>query len=80
MTLRFIGKDPNTDGNHCPTVWIDEDSQEVVLQGWVADAATLTECQQAGGIPETEAVIRMPARMTSMLREVCDAVDGTELR
>lgn len=43
MTLRFIGIDPNTDKDESPTVWIDEETPEVVLQGWKADEATLTQ-------------------------------------
>ena len=80
MALRFIGIDPSTGKDESPTVWIDEERREVVLQGWTVDEATLVHCRETGGIPDTEAVIRMPARMTSILRKACDAVDDTELR
>lgn len=80
MTLRFIGKDPNTRVGESPTVWIDEEKQEAVLQGWTADEATLAKCRETGDIPEHEAVIRVPARMTALLREACDVLDRTQLR
>lgn len=80
MPLRFIGEDPNTDGGHSPTVWIDEEKREAVLQGWEADEATLIECRKTGGIPKHEKVVRVPARMTGMLREACDVIEGLDLR
>ncbi|WP_437098848.1 hypothetical protein [Streptomyces flavidovirens] len=33
MALRFIAKDPNTNGENCPTVWVDEEKGEFVIQG-----------------------------------------------
>jgi len=42
MTLRFLGKDPNSQGGQSPTVWDDGDSY--VVQGWrITEAATLAE-------------------------------------
>ncbi|MFB0629232.1 hypothetical protein [Streptomyces sp. AB3(2024)] len=82
MPLRFMGIDPNTDTGQCPTVWVDENNADVVLQGWKADEATRAECLETGTIPDSEAVIRIPARMVSILREACDAAErraGTEL-
>lgn len=79
MALRFIGIDPNTDTGNCPTVWFDPESNEFVLQGWNADAATQAECLSTGPIPDTESVIRMPARMAQALREACDVADGSGL-
>ncbi|MEU1409687.1 hypothetical protein ABZ471_47125 [Streptomyces sp. NPDC005728] len=80
MTLRFFGKDPNTNGDHCPTVWLDEDRQEFVFQGWKADEALQVQCLETGPIPETEAVIRLPARMVQQIREALDAADGSAVR
>ncbi|KMO95658.1 hypothetical protein [Streptomyces roseus] len=75
MALRFIGIDPNSDTGQCPTVWVDEDTAEVVIQGWKADEALLTECLETGAVPETEGVVRIPVRMAAMLREACDAAE-----
>jgi hypothetical protein len=33
MALRSFGKDPETNGDRCPTVWLDEEKQELVFQG-----------------------------------------------
>jgi hypothetical protein len=67
MALRFLGIDPATDGDNCPTVWIDEDTGDYVLQGWcITDSQTLAEI---GDVPANEVVMRFPARMVRFLRE-----------
>lgn len=81
MALRFIGIDPDTGQNGSPTVWIDPDTRDIVLQSYIADDATRQECidntapGHAKGIPTHETVIRFPAHMTHLLREACDAAD-----
>lgn len=84
QTLRFIGIDPNTGQEGSPTVWVDEGSQEIVLQGWEAGAELTAQCAEwyvpghAVGIPDGETVIRIPARMVPMLREACDVAERTD--
>ncbi|WP_149830959.1 hypothetical protein [Streptomyces tailanensis] len=80
MSLRFIAKDPNTDGANCPPVWIDEEKQEIVMQGWTVDEATRAECLKTGSIPGSEAVVRLPMRMVAAIREACDAADGATVQ
>ncbi|SFL82923.1 hypothetical protein [Streptomyces pini] len=75
MALLFFGKDPETNGDDCPTVWVDDASADLVLQGWKADGSTTVECLATGHIPDTEAVIRIPARMVSQIRKACDEVE-----
>lgn len=80
MTLRFIGIDPNTNGDQCPTIWVDDSTNDLVIQGWKADGPTEAECRATGSIPETETVVRIPARMVPMMRKACDAAEAAELR
>ncbi|MFE7127978.1 hypothetical protein [Streptomyces sp. NPDC057617] len=86
MPLLFIGIDPNTGDKQSPTVWVDQDEQELVFQGWKPSVALEAECAateipgHAKGIPDNEAVIRIPARMVPMIREACDAVERSHLR
>ncbi|MFE9865204.1 hypothetical protein ACFYPZ_21130 [Streptomyces sp. NPDC005506] len=80
MTLRFIAKDPNTDGANCPTVWVDMERQEIVTQGWKAGDAMTAECLEAGPIPDSEAVVRLPFRMIDAIREACDAAERAAVR
>ncbi|MFC8899864.1 hypothetical protein [Streptomyces cinereoruber] len=75
MHLIFFGKDPNSNGNNCPSVWVDEKSADLVLQGWKADAATEAECLKVGDIPETEGVLRIPASMVDQIRKACDEAE-----
>ncbi|MBM9618226.1 hypothetical protein [Streptomyces zhihengii] len=85
MALRFIGIDPDTGQQGSPTVWVDEEKGELVLQGWEPDEKLEAECAafevpgHAPGIPPHEAVIRIPARMVPMLRKACDVAEGTGL-
>jgi hypothetical protein len=84
MALEFVGIDPDTDRDHCPTVWADPEAQEILLQGWKPDAITQAQCEATspanGSVPETEAIIRIPARMIPMIREACDAVERADVR
>lgn len=86
MPLRFIGIDPDTKTADSPTVWVNQEKREIVFQGWKADAELEAECAafevpgHAVGIPDGEAVIRIPARMAKMIREACDAVERDDDR
>jgi len=82
MPLTFIAKDPNTNGENCPTVWVDRPRQEMVFQGWKAGPELEAECLAVGPIPEGEAVIRIPFRMVAAIREACDvaAAEGAVVR
>lgn len=83
MSLRFIGIDPNTGDEESPTVWVDEEKRELVLQGWTPDENLTAECAafevpgHGVGIPQGEAVIRIPAGMVHMIREACDVLERT---
>ena len=86
MTLRFIAIDPKTGTGESPTVWVDEETQELILQGWKPTPELEAQCAateipgHAVGIPDSEAVIRIPARMTQMIREACDVLEGADVR
>lgn len=84
MAVEFIGIDPDTDRDHCPTVWADEEAQEVLVQGWKPDAETRALCEASspahGPVPDSEAIVRIPARMIPLIREACDAVERAGLR
>ncbi|MDN3054742.1 hypothetical protein PH213_09350 [Streptomyces sp. SRF1] len=86
MSLLFIGIDPNTGDRQSPTVWVDQEKQELVFQGWEPGPELKAECAafevpgHAAGIPEGEAVIRIPARMIDMVREACNALERSDVR
>ncbi|MFE9556826.1 hypothetical protein ACFYMW_32480 [Streptomyces sp. NPDC006692] len=84
MAVVYVGIDPDTDRDHCPTVWTDTEAQELLFQGWKPDAEAQAQCEQSspanGSVPEGEAIIRIPARMIPLIREACDAVERAQLR
>ena len=68
MALRFLGKDPASERGGSPTVW--EDGDDYVLKGWkISDVKVLN---QAGPVPDDEALIRFPKRMMQFFPEVKD--------
>ncbi|AWW43403.1 MULTISPECIES: hypothetical protein [Streptomyces] len=85
MDLQFIGIDPNTGDGESPTVWIDQEKGELVFQGWKPGPELEAACSafeapgHAAGIPDHEAVIRIPARMVPMIREACDVLERPDV-
>lgn len=85
MPLLFVGIDPATEKDKSPTVWVDQEANELVFQGWKPGAQLEAECAafevpgHAKGIPSDEAVIRVPARMVDMIRKACDVVERADV-
>ncbi|MFD5433759.1 hypothetical protein ACFWJ4_16610 [Kitasatospora sp. NPDC127067] len=68
-------------------VLLDNDKQELVIQGLKADDALNAEVGGTTwveghdlGIPGHEAVVRIPYRMIPILRKACDDAERDELR
>ncbi|GAA2134093.1 hypothetical protein [Streptomyces synnematoformans] len=80
MTIRFVGIDPETDEDGCPTVWVDAEAGDLLVQSYTADEATTAECDSASPArspkPQEETVIRIPQRMIPALRRACDELDS----
>jgi hypothetical protein len=75
MALRFVGIDPGTDGDHCPAVFVDEGTGDLVFQGWtVTDPQALAEAADHSPLAADESVVRLPARMRQIIVE---AMRGT---
>ncbi|WTX00466.1 hypothetical protein OG216_22665 [Streptomycetaceae bacterium NBC_01309] len=78
---------PPTPENGSPTIWLDEDTGDLIIQSYKADEATVFEAQSVGSIPahatdipEHETVVRLPAVMLQFIpqvREVAGDVTGT---
>ncbi|MFJ3220461.1 hypothetical protein ACIPLC_31630 [Kitasatospora sp. NPDC086801] len=87
MALGFVGIDPSTGGGGSPTVWVEDEAEEIVVQSWTADDAL---CEKIAGtewvpghtlgIPAHESVIRIPARMAPILKEAVERVERARLR
>lgn len=75
MTLRFLGKDPDSPVNNSPTVWDNGDTY--VIQGYrIVDPATLAE---VGEIPGHETVLEIPKRMLKFFPEVTGAGGSSDI-
>ncbi|MDT0467526.1 hypothetical protein [Streptomyces gibsoniae] len=83
MSLQFVGIDPDTETGDSPTVWVDTDKRELLLQGWTATpdeeehiySEAGTAPGHALGVPPHETIIRIPARMMHIIRKACDELD-----
>ena len=70
MALKFIAIDPETDQDHCPAVFVEEETGDLLFQGWtVTSPATLAEVDGHSRIADNESVVRLPARMRAIILE-----------
>ncbi len=70
MALKFIAIDPDTNGDHCPAVFVEEETGDLLFQGWtVADPATLADVDSHSPVADNESVVRLPARMRAIILE-----------
>ncbi|MFE4355970.1 hypothetical protein ACFVXH_01400 [Kitasatospora sp. NPDC058184] len=86
MTLRFIGIDPDSPNGGSPTVWLEDEAAEIVVQGLLPSTDTLRTISETEwvpdhpvGIPDHEGVVRIPVRMIPALRKVCDDAERAGL-
>ncbi|MFJ9691057.1 hypothetical protein [Kitasatospora sp. NPDC101183] len=87
VALIFVGIDPTTGGGGSPTVWVEDELEEIIVQSWTAGAAL---CEKIAGIewvpghtigiPAHESVIRIPAHMLPILKEAIERVERARLR
>ncbi|CBG68762.1 MULTISPECIES: hypothetical protein [Streptomyces] len=79
MNIEFVGIDPETDEDGCPTVWVDTSTDDLLIQSYQADDETTATCDALSParapIPSGETVIRIPARMIPIIRKACDELD-----
>ncbi|MER5651154.1 hypothetical protein [Streptosporangium sp. NPDC002524] len=70
MRLRFLTIDPDTNGDECPAAFVDEETGDLVFQGWaVTDPDDLAQVSQHSRIAENESVVRLPAHMRAAILE-----------
>ena len=70
MTLRFLGIIPNTPTDESPTIWLHEETGDLLIQSYKATEEEVKGCQEVGSIPghstnvpDQETIIRLPAVM-----------------
>lgn len=68
--LDFIGMDPETPELKCPAVFVDPETGDFLFQGkTVNDPVLLAEIAKHSPIGSDELVVRLPARMASIIAE-----------
>ena len=81
MALIFIAIDPETDSDHCPAVFAEEETGDLLFQGWtVTEAATLAEVRRHSPVADNESVVRLPARMRATILEALSGHGATVQR
>ncbi|UWE08578.1 hypothetical protein [Actinacidiphila bryophytorum] len=79
MTIHFVGIDPETDEDGCPTVWVDDVARDLLIQSYQVDQETSATCDSLSParapIPPGETIVRIPARMISIIRKACDDLE-----
>lgn len=74
MGLRFIAIDPATDREHCPAVFFEEEAGDLLFQGEaVTDPETLAESVQHSPLGDNEGLVRLPARMRTIIKALSEA-------
>lgn len=70
VALTFLGIWPNTPDDGSPTIWVEEETGDLIIQSWKADEETIRKAQEVGSVPghstdvpDHETVIRLPANM-----------------
>lgn len=81
MDLEFIGIDPGTDSDNCPAVFVDRRSGDLVFQGWaVTDRQDLAAMLAHSPMGTGESVVRLPARMKSIILEAVGDGEGAPVQ
>ncbi|MEV0008791.1 hypothetical protein [Streptomyces sp. NPDC047973] len=69
-TLKFLGVIPNTPTDESPTIWLHEETGDLLIQSYKATEEEVKACQEIGSIPghstavpDHETIIRLPAVM-----------------
>jgi hypothetical protein len=72
MALHKLGKDPDSKNGGSPTVYLDDETGNYILQGWkVTDTGRLAQLD----LPDHETVIEFPRRMMQFFPEVTGGGD-----
>jgi hypothetical protein len=81
VALKFLAIDPGTDGDNCPAVFTEEDTGDLLFQGWtVTEPGTLAEAGKHSPMADNESLVRLPARMRAVILEALNGHGATVQR
>ncbi|WP_262058504.1 hypothetical protein [Streptomyces sp. STR69] len=74
MQLEFLGIIPNTPHVDSPTIWLDKETGDLLIQSYKATEDEVAACQEIGSIPghstdvpDHETIIRLPKVMRQFI-------------
>lgn len=74
MQLQFLGIIPNTPHVDSPTIWLDKETGDLLIQSYRATEDEVAACQEIGSIPghstdvpDHETIIRLPKVMRQFI-------------
>ncbi|MFI5618949.1 hypothetical protein [Streptomyces sp. NPDC051567] len=84
MAYKFLGIIPDTGKDDSPTMWLHEETGDLLIQSYKATKEEVKECQEVGSVPghstdvpDHETIIRLPAAMLKYIpRQDGDAADA----
>jgi hypothetical protein len=81
MALVLIAMDPGTDGDHCPAVFVEGETGDLLLLGTtVTDQQRLADVSRHSPVADNESVVRLPARMRMIIMEALNGHGATVQR
>ncbi|MFF1570351.1 hypothetical protein ACFVY1_44530 [Streptomyces sp. NPDC058293] len=76
MALRKLGKDPESPSGGSPTIYLDEEKDTYLVQGWkVEDGERLEQMD----IPGHESAVEIPRRMVQFFLEMNEVGKDSEV-
>lgn len=79
MSLEFLGIFPNSPDGDSPTIWLDTDTGDLLIQSYKATEDEVANCKEIGSIPghstdvpAHETIIRLPKVMRQFLPPLDD--------
>ena len=69
MTLRFLAIDPDTNGENCPALFLEEETGDLLFQGGRHRSCGPGRVGTHSPLGETESLVRLPARMRAIILE-----------
>jgi hypothetical protein len=74
MPLKFLGILPNSPSGDSPTLWLDTDTGDLLIQSYKATEEDVARCKEVGSIPghstdvpAHETIVRLPRTMRQFL-------------
>jgi len=78
MAFTFLAQIPNTPDDNSPTIWRDEETGDLIVQGYKATDSDYAQAELAGStpghhhgvgsVPDHEAIVRVPASIIPALQ------------